>query len=244
MNRLAVRTAAAFVATAALLGVLGGSAGAAPRLPDPDTEFVAAVYHVVLGPSRGLDESGRAYWTGKLTAGQTRASVADQIARSREANKAYVTEAFERYLGRPVDPTGLATYTGYLNSGNPASYVVNRLNSAPETYDTAGGTAGGYVSYLYDVFFDRSASTADKAFWSARMPDPTSSLQRKGVAYSIARSGEATRAAIAEAADRACGSPNVSPSVASTLRADWTADGHNILRLAAAVVAIGCTAPV
>src|SRR5207244_12701714 len=67
--------------------------------------FLQSLYKSLLG--RDLDAAGTAFFTGELSHGIDRTTVAEQIATSHEADRYVIRGIYKEELGRAVDPSGL-----------------------------------------------------------------------------------------------------------------------------------------
>jgi hypothetical protein len=223
-----------------------GAAGAAPVSPKPPSsaaeDFVRGVYVAVFGSGRTPDASGLAYWVGRLATGTSAETVADLIARTPEANRRLVTIDYNAWFGRNPDSSGMATYAGLLNTGSPASFVLTRLLGSPEFFDRVNGSdATAMVNYLYDNEFGRTPSAPELGYWLGRMPDPTESWQRKAAVASMAATAEWFKWDALDGFQAACDSFLGLPTVdqLNTVRSTWGNSGHNVLRVAAYIYAVG-----
>jgi hypothetical protein len=83
--------------------------------------FLRAVYATVLG--RGLDFVGQFYFGQLLALGIPRPVVATLIVTSVEAEQRLVQSYYQRFLHRAADRTGLDTFVGLLQRGDPTLRV-------------------------------------------------------------------------------------------------------------------------
>ncbi|MHB8450516.1 MAG: DUF4214 domain-containing protein, partial [Mycobacteriales bacterium] len=91
--------------------------------------------------------------------------VACMLQGSLQAHQYQVGMAFERVLGRPVDPGGLASWTAFLNHGGSIEQLRADLASSSEFRARAGGTNTAVVDAFYQLFLGRAAGAAGQANW-------------------------------------------------------------------------------
>jgi hypothetical protein len=95
--------------------------------------FLSAVYADVLG--RSPDPAGQQFWSGKLAAGVTRTNVAAGILASLESDQDLVAGWYPEFLRRPVDPSGLATFTQALQRGFSQEQILIDILSSNEYFN-------------------------------------------------------------------------------------------------------------
>lgn len=99
--------------------------------------FITAVFEDTL--KRPPSASDLAYFEYQLTHGMSHIEFATAILNSNEFEAAQVNSLFERYLGRPADPTGLAAFVNDYNQGYGTTSNTETLLDTPEFYDRAVG---------------------------------------------------------------------------------------------------------
>lgn len=95
----------------------------------------------------------------------TPAAVVGMLQGSTQAHQYQVGLAFERVLGRPVDPGGLASWTAFLNQGGSIEQLRADLASSSEFRARVGGTNTAVVDAFYQLFLGRPADVAGQANW-------------------------------------------------------------------------------
>lgn len=83
--------------------------------------YLSHLYSDVLG--REIDSTGAAAWGQKLNSGESRASIADRILHSQEADTLLVRSLYESHLHRQADAAGLHAFVGALEAGGSAEAV-------------------------------------------------------------------------------------------------------------------------
>jgi hypothetical protein len=84
--------------------------------------------------SRDVDASGSAVWMSALSSGMDRASLAEQVLTSQEADTDLVLPDYEHFLGRPADAAGLASWLGQLQSGVRDEAILAGFLGSTEFY--------------------------------------------------------------------------------------------------------------
>src|SRR5439155_10881365 len=95
--------------------------------------FLGAVFQDMLG--RNIDTSGATTLGLLLARGAPRAEVVTMILHSPEANQVLVSGLYQRFLRRPVDPTGLSTFVPALQNGIREEDVLAAVISSDEYLD-------------------------------------------------------------------------------------------------------------
>lgn len=123
-----------------------------------------STYTQVLG--RSPDPSGLAWAASLLDNGYRPADLAAFLGTSSEfwqdagsTNSGFVQLIYQRVLGRPADPSGLAYWTSLLSTGTPRSRLITALVTSPEVAQRA--VDGAYVSVL-----GRHSDSAGLVYWS------------------------------------------------------------------------------
>jgi hypothetical protein len=110
--------------------MLGSAEYFRARANDNSTQFLEAIYNDLLG--RPLDAFGREAFTRLLTAGTARASVAQLIANSFEAQRRTVAGIYQRFLNRAPDAGGLAAFVNLLQRGTSEELVITLILGSEE----------------------------------------------------------------------------------------------------------------
>lgn len=103
---------------------------------------------------REPDLAGGKTWTDALAAGTPRGQVVAAILGSTERRTIAIGSIYQRYLGRTVDPTGLATWLGVLGGGTEDDVVAGVVGSV-EYAARNGGTTEGFARAFYRDILDR-----------------------------------------------------------------------------------------
>jgi hypothetical protein len=125
--------------------------------------WIDGVYFELL--NRRPDGGGRAFWASAIAAGSSPLAVARAVEGVAETRAAFVTDLYNRYLGRSPDPGGLQHFLGVTAAAGPLAARVSILASG-EYLAAAGGTPNGFVNALYADVLGRFAGDADRAFWT------------------------------------------------------------------------------
>jgi streptogramin lyase len=92
--------------------------------------FLTAAYQDAL--NRAPDAGGRAFWSQRLGAGQSRGDVAAEILGLQEFQANLVLSDYRLLLGRGADPTGAAAFESALRSGTTDQALVAAILGSPE----------------------------------------------------------------------------------------------------------------
>jgi hypothetical protein len=164
-----------------------------PNELDGDRKYVRALYQQELGRLGSLAEWN--LWAGLLATPDGRRSVANGIARSREARTRLVESWYQLYLGRSLD-AGAPWVDSLVNGAREEDVLAQILgsqeffNRAPTLPGVGGGPATNstFVRALYvlPTLLNRQPSTSEVNFWVGQIP----TLGRAGVALQILASAE------------------------------------------------------
>jgi len=155
-------------------------------MSSPSEGFVAQVYHDVL--LRDVDNSGLAGWSGQIDGGQlSRAQAVSAIENSVEAHTLLVQHYYQAYLGRPADPSGLATFVNALGAGTTDEQVLALLLGSPEYLQRNGNTTSGFLDALYLNVLGRQIDPSGDATFTAQL---NAGVSRQTVALEILTSKE------------------------------------------------------
>jgi uncharacterized protein GlcG (DUF336 family) len=131
--------------------------------------FVTALYADLLGQS--VAPGTRAFLDRVLARGTSRIVIAAHVLASDAYHQVLVQDYYREFLGRSADPSGLATFTSYLDRGGRDEAVIAALLGSGELYYSiapAGATAStdptltpGQVGTLLDRA--AAATTSDSA---------------------------------------------------------------------------------
>jgi hypothetical protein len=166
-----------------------------------DLRDKSTVYHDVL--LRDVDNSGLAGWSGQIDGGQlSRAQATFAIENSVEAHTLLVQDYYKAYLGRPADPSGLATCVNALGAGATDEQVQAFLLGSPEYLQRNGNTTSGFLSALYLNVFGRQIDPSGDATFTAQL---NAGVSRQTVALEILSSKEYyTRRAVVDLSSLPC----------------------------------------
>jgi hypothetical protein len=120
-----------------------------------------------------------------------------QLASVEERNL-LVTEAFEHYLDRAPDPSGLAYWATKLQTISLPELAA-RLAGSAEVYRKAGGTNADYVAALYPLIHGRPVDPSGAAYWKARLD---AGMSRIVLARSLLLSHESAQRTVVQTYDR------------------------------------------
>lgn len=134
-------------------------------LESKDYNFVSNLYVETLHrPAGSVSNSEIMYWVNALAGGATRVSVAASFVNSTEARTNLINGFYESYLGRAVDPAGLAVFLNLMNSGFTSYQIQLVLLSSDEYFLRTGGNSG-FVFSLYSNLLNRTPTLAETEVW-------------------------------------------------------------------------------
>jgi streptogramin lyase len=114
-------------------------------------------------------------------------TAADAFTHSPEAYTYFVTQAYERYLGRAPDATGLSGWVSAMLNGLTDEQLEAGFIGSSEFYQHSGGTNRAWVDALYLDLLGRPADPASEAAWVQAL---VNGMARSTVAYYFAASPE------------------------------------------------------
>jgi hypothetical protein len=94
--------------------------------------FGVAVYRDLMHRPAGAD--GKAFVANAITNSQTRVQIAQTLLASDEQRQALVATYFTRFLRRPADPAGRATFVQMLSQGARRETVIATILASSEYY--------------------------------------------------------------------------------------------------------------
>jgi len=121
--------------------------------------YVENLYEMLLGRA-GDGAFGAAAWVNALTAGASPASVVAGIESSAEYLSDRVEWAYEYYLHRAADSTGLSNFVRFLQHGGTFEQVKAALVGSAEYFTLHGQTDAGFLAALYEDALGRHADPA------------------------------------------------------------------------------------
>ena len=151
---------------------------------------------------RAADDAARALGSNPSIQ-SARSAAAWSVLNSADGRGAAAADLYLRAMGRTIDPSGLAYWSGVL-VGTSRPEVLARLTGSAEFYRTAGGNDADFVDAVYQSVFGRDADVQGKTYWLARLQAGMPSLQ---VARSLTASPEYRRQQIDAAYQRVLGRP-------------------------------------
>ena len=117
---------------------------------------------------RGLDPSGRAYWSAKLLT-TSRPEVLAQLVGSAEyfrragsTNAGFVTAAYQTVLGRGTDAAGKAYWVSKLNAGMSRAQFARTLVASTEFRRRT-------VDAAYQLVLGRAPDAAGRSYWTTKL---------------------------------------------------------------------------
>ncbi|MGH7136247.1 MAG: peptidylprolyl isomerase, partial [Pirellulales bacterium] len=141
-------SASATAVVRAGLTALGVNFGEVPPPFTPDQNYIEQLYHDFLG--RVAEPAGMHYWNNMMTAGVTRAVIAQDIEGSQEFHSDTITGFYEYYLHRAPDAGALTAFNTFLSAGGTPQQIAVGLTSSPEYFQgRGGGTDQGFLNALY-----------------------------------------------------------------------------------------------
>jgi hypothetical protein len=116
-------------------GVVGSAEYFNTRGGGTEAGFLAALYQDGLG--RQIDPTGLAGMSARLSAGASRAAVADSLFHSAEGLAEVVQGLYQRFLHRDADAGGTAGFVAALSHGATEEQVIAALVGSPESASRA-----------------------------------------------------------------------------------------------------------
>lgn len=126
--------------------------------------------------------------------GTTRRTYTSNLLASTEERQALVTAAFQRYLGRSPDPSGLNYWATKLKTITVPDLGA-RLLASEEVYRRAGSTNSGYVAALYPLVHGRDVDPSGHAYWTKKLDG---GFDRGKLAKMLLTSHESARRTVAQ----------------------------------------------
>jgi SpoIID/LytB domain protein len=155
--------------------------------------YVDLLYRSLLG--RAPDAAGLDQWSAAVASGRPRADVARAFAESPERQNRIIERAYVAALGRSADPAGREHWRGLLARGGTVTDLHAGLYGSPESLLRLGrGQVPAWVDGTYRGLLGRSASTAERAYWTQEVR----SRGQQAVAREISRSTEARARRLAD----------------------------------------------
>ena len=115
--------------------------------------------------------------------------------KSLEERNQLVTEAFQHYLGRPVDSSGKAYWAKKLLTISLPEFHA-RLVGSDEVFRKAGGTNAAFVAALYPLVHGRTVDPSGAAYWTKQLDK---GLSRIGLARMLLLSHESAQRTVVQA---------------------------------------------
>jgi hypothetical protein len=155
-----------------------GSASITIRLATPNQRYVAQVYQDLL--LRPYDESGLAYWSGRLDHGKPRDIIATLLTRSAEYYQTNIIKpAYKQFLKRTADQGGLDFWTAQLQGGMTDEQMQAGFIASPEFYANANHSSTPvprsaaadrlWVDALYQSLLGRGPDKTGEDFWTSQL---------------------------------------------------------------------------
>ncbi|MCU1370138.1 MAG: hypothetical protein JWO77_1332 [Ilumatobacteraceae bacterium] len=173
-----------------------GTDGDGNRCPDdpyiPNEKFVRKVTTDLLGRAATEEELQAANHA--FERGRTRRTFTSTTLASTEERQLLVTRAFQQYLGRTPDPSGLTYWATKLKTITVPDLSA-RLLGSDEVYRKAGSTNSGYVAALYPLVHGRDVDPSGHAYWTKKLDQ---GLDRGKLAKMLLTSHESARRTVAQ----------------------------------------------
>jgi hypothetical protein len=176
---------------------------------------VEAIYQAVLGRTAANDQASLDYWANRIEGGESPASVALVIARSREGWRNAVIDSYRIALQREPETAGVNYWTNSLLKAQDQPYLIGRMFSSPEAaaaaeeaFPDAPSSNAAFVAHAYQVLFDRAPDAGGLAYWTDRINAASNqAAARNDVAERFYRHPEGVSAAADAASVVVCGVP-------------------------------------
>jgi hypothetical protein len=104
-----------------------------------------------------------------------------------------VGQLYNQVFHRTVDPSGLATWTGFLNAGGGVQQLQAILFGSTEYFTAHGSTNTGFLQGIYQDLFGRAIDSSGAAFWGGMLANGAS---RQTIASDLIHSFEGEMAAV------------------------------------------------
>jgi hypothetical protein len=114
-------------------------------------------------------------------------AVANDLTHSAEYYSLIVTAAYQRYLGRLPDSTGLASWVSQMQHGLSDEHLEAGFIGSPEYIQSHGGTGAGWITGMYQNLLGRTPSQAEVNTWLQALANGESTT---AIAYGFAASPE------------------------------------------------------
>jgi hypothetical protein len=114
-------------------------------------------------------------------------AVANNTTHSAEYYTLIVNAAYQRYLGRLPDSTGLASWVGQMQRGLTDEYLEAGFIGSPEYIQTHGGAGAGWITGMYQNLLGRNPWPAEVTTWLQALANGESTTN---IAYGFAASPE------------------------------------------------------
>ena len=145
---------------------------------------VKAMYRDLL--LRDVDANGLNTWSAMLASGAGQPALVGSLTSSREYIRLRITKAYEEVLGRSPEATGLAEWIRAVEAGElTVDIIKRRFYDSQEYYNRSGGSPEVFIDLLYRSAFQRPASAAESAEWSARIPSAGRPQVVDGIYFSM-----------------------------------------------------------
>jgi hypothetical protein len=154
-----------------------------PVLPDPQTQFVTALYRAILG--RAPDPAGLNSWVGQLGTGASRAQIVQGIWESVEHRGQQVDGFYATYLHRAADSDGRAFWVqAFLGGASETDVAVGFLTSDEYRLNHPDPTA--FVNALYGDILGRAPDPVGLAAWLPLLASPDgATAAARGILMSV-----------------------------------------------------------
>lgn len=100
---------------------------------------------------------------------QNLAEVAFFLTHSQEAYQYFITQAYQRFLNRVPDQSGLAYWVLQMQQGLTDEHLEAGFAASPEFFQVNGGTYQGLVTGMYEDLLLRHPDQSGLAFWDGKL---------------------------------------------------------------------------
>lgn len=154
---------------------------------NPTQVWVAQAYRDLLG--REAVAADLSFWTGVISAGQSRVQVVQQIEASPEYRTRIVQEVFQQILRRAPDANELKVGVDYLGIGGTVISYEAILYGGDEYFGRFGsGTTSGFITSIYQDVLGRVPQANEIQLWTNFL----ASSNRQAMATAVLTSPEAS----------------------------------------------------
>lgn len=166
----------------------GGTDGSGGTGGTTDTfaRYLAGLYRDLL--HRWPAPSEISGWENAIGSGLDVGQVANIFTHSAEYAGIVIGESYASLLGRGVDPSGLASWTAFLQNGGTIEQFDAQILGSTEYFNLQGGSEGQWLDALYRDELNRPVDGGAQNYWLSQLQHGAT---HAGIAFSVVTSAEA-----------------------------------------------------